>query len=995
MPKLDYNELLDHIKDLDQREYSDEFLDTSFNGKKESSCPICGSSDNLKYKPSNNLLHCFSDCGYNNIIDLTILKDGLEFIPAVKKIAANLNLDHTLDDSETTAETAEEIETRKRLQEARQKQREAKLQKEKEELEQLQQMKQLEMTKLAPTLSAELQEGDGFKYATDMAKIFPNQTPLFEEWKSLYVGYDTTHDTIVTINRDLDGTTYDINRRLKYKWDDEKKCWSNIRKQSYKWGNEYGATTRAFPYDYYEQKVAAGDNTVFLTEGHKDALNLLALDINVLTLGGVGNDWTEHKELLKDKTVYIWYDNDSAGYTGAIKRYLEIVDIAKEVYIVVFFQIDPLLKDGYDITDFLVDRNLKDKKEVLHTIAYFSSKLTTSLIQEIEDYIDKDLSKYYFNQATTDFPNILKAWEEQFNKDKDVRLTVKGEKDIQNLDEMLESFKTIRKTKDFKLITRDSIIDMMMELGQNVKLGDEKKKEKALELTTALELVIDNYEKIYKEYRQTHLVDMVLAFDKLTKKTGFTLAKYDDKLAVWTGTHYHVIDDRLEDFTGWFITTWMRLARVDIKKQTARNANEIIENLHMRSVGLNSIHHYQKDKRVVNFQNGTLFISHKGKRKFIPHHDKKHGVMNMLEFNYSENATCPKWDKFLDRVLPNKDDQATLMEFMGYCFLPNHNYEAFLFLYGKSGANGKSVILDVIRSFFGEDNISSLNIQNFVGHQLQGLANKLVNIGSELDAKGLNDGQMGVLKALTSTNDAIQLDPKHVQGYPLASRHQPKLINSGNAKPSPKVMDDGVYRRMLLLNFDSEIKDDEKIRDLASKFDGELDGIMARALKGLDELVKRGTFTKSDRLNEAVEEYKDQTNPVRAYAKEALVKDSEVIIPKKLLYSHYKAWMEEKGFYVVTEPKFFQLLGEQFPKMTTRKQLRIPPTETTLSTALGMDRINFVKGLYCISADVQEFLHGKHKFTTASINRSDDQNKSPVLKEEHQKAIEKLAEGVE
>ena len=80
------------------------------------------------------------------------------------------------------------------------------------------------------------------------------------------------------------------------------------------------------------------------------------------------------------------------------------------------------------------------------------------------------------------------------------------------------------------------------------------------------------------------------------------------------------------------------------------------------------------------------------------------------------------------------------MEFIGYCFLPSHEFESFLFLYGKSGANGKSVILDTIRNFFGEDNVSSLQLQQFEGHQLYGLSNKLINIGTEIDKNGTDKG---------------------------------------------------------------------------------------------------------------------------------------------------------------------------------------------------------------------------------------------------------------
>jgi len=536
----------------------------------------------------------------------------------------------------------------------------------------------------------------------------------------------------------------------------------------------------------------------------------------------------------------------------------------------------------------------------------------------------------------------------------------------------------LKNKKDFKENARDALIDIFLEQKTNTTLSEEAKKEKALELTQVATELIANYKNIYKEYRQTHIFDMFRAFEQLTYQTGFTLAKYDDNLAVWTGTHYHVIDERVENFKGFLSTNWMPKAGVDLKKQTKRNVDEIFENLHLRAVSLNEIHHYQRDKRIINFTNGTLFVSKKGKRTFVNTHDKKHGVMNMLDFEYNEEATCPKWEKFLSRVLPDEDDQKTLMEFIGYCFFPGHDYEAFLFLYGKTGANGKSVILDVISKFFGEENISSLNIQNFKGHELQGLANKLVNIGSELEAKGLNDGQMGVLKALTSTNDAIQIDPKYTKGYPLASRHQPKCINAGNHKPNPRVMDDGVYRRGLFLEFNVQIKDNEKVRNLSDRFKDEMSGIMALALKSLDRLVKNGKFTKSKALLENIEEYKDQTNPIRAYVKEALEPDDTTIAPKKLLYAHYKTYMEDKGYRTVPEPRFLQTLKD-YIKIEDKKQVRIPQADP-FTELLKTERPSFFKGVFCKSQDVISFIYDKKEVLTSSLNR-DIKTKSIVIKD--------------
>lgn len=100
----------------------------------------------------------------------------------------------------------------------------------------------------------------------------------------------------------------------------------------------------------------------------------------------------------------------------------------------------------------------------------------------------------------------------------------------------------------------------------------------------------------------------------------------------------------------------------------------------------------------------------------------------------------------------------------------------FCFYTGKSGTSGKSVILDTIKSFFGDDNISGLQLQQLEGHQLQALTNKILrHIGSEIDKSGTDKGQLATLKQLVSPKDPVQINPKNDKPYLLLSNE--KVLN--------------------------------------------------------------------------------------------------------------------------------------------------------------------------------------------------------------------------
>jgi DNA primase len=363
------------------------------------------------------------------------------------------------------------------------------------------------------------------------------------------------------------------------------------------------STTYAFPYDYFLE-TSKTDEVVFITEGEKDALNLLSYDINVLTLGGVSSSWTPHKKLLKDKIVYIWFDNDNTGYESAIKRYNEIVDIAKEVYITLFYHINSSLPSKYDIADFIKDQKFKDKTELMHSIAYSSYKLTTSLIEDIEDYTQLDLKSYYFNQPIKKFSEIKKEW---LKKDKDnIPLnitTAKGEKDIKGLEQFFIKYKEHKNTEKFKQI-KETILNTFV-------TKDNDNENEIIELVDMFDGMVSNSDTLYKDYRQTHISDMVTSFEAMAKRTDNTFAKFNGTLAIWTGNYYHILDEKIDDIKRFILKGWMPLARVDKKKHSSANVDKILEDVYTGAVSINEIKDNQKGTRVINFANGTLFITKK------------------------------------------------------------------------------------------------------------------------------------------------------------------------------------------------------------------------------------------------------------------------------------------------------------------------------------------------------------------------------------------------
>ena len=762
----------------------------------------------------------------------------------------------------------------------------------------------------------------------EFKEVFPNYSANVK-YIHRYAGYCPKNQSIVMIIPDANGRVVNMKYRYKNSWDANAKDWVGERMAG-KWIGEKGAKAQAFPLGAFNESE---DERVIICEGEKDALNLYGVGARALTLGGVTAKWESDKELLRDKIVYIWFDNDRAGYENAIKRYFEISPVAKACYCVFFYKINSSLPAKYDISDFIKERSITS--DIYEHITFSSFVLTNELIDEIAEIYDVDFSEYRVLNEPITWKEIQK---ELAITDKDGNyiniLRTKGEIDDAYFESICDNWKNIKKDKEYFTRFKETF------LNQFLRFDDEN----FSKFAATFDSLLDIADRGYKNYRQTHVADMVNSLMLSFAKLGYSFGESKGSLYIWNKNYYMNLD--LRAFLKWALSFFMVASRIDVKKQLERNAKELSDNVLARALHIDEARKepFLAGKRVVNLLNGSLIITKNGKVTFVKEHNKALCATNILNFNYDKNALCPKWQAFLDSVIPNKDDQKTLMEFMGYCLLPNHNYESFLFLYGRSGANGKSVILDVLRSFFGDENVSSLQLQQFCGHELHALSNKIINIGSEIDKLGIDNGQLSNLKALVSPKDRLQINPKNQDPYSLEPSEKPKLAFAGNDKPKGN-MDNAVFRRMLLISFDKEITDDKKIRGLSDRFDDEKGGILNMALLGLERLIKQGSFTKSQKMRDELEAYKDEVSPLRAFVRDYLIVDENYKTPSAYVRGLYLSWCENTGAKPLSATNFTSRLCDELKTSQNGEAVLGGQTFRMRAKGFNADTVKGFKGL--------------------------------------------------
>lgn len=306
----------------------------------------------------------------------------------------------------------------------------------------------------------------------------------------------------------------------------------------------------------------------------------------------------------------------------------------------------------------------------------------------------------------------------------------------------------------------------------------------------------------------------------------------------------------------------------------------------------------------INLRNGTLEVHTAVGRPQL--HFREHRAADFfkyaLPYCYDPDAQCPRWQTFLNEVLPEQHSQTLLAEYLGYCFTQNLKLEKMAVFYG-TGANGKSVCLDVIKRIFGRTNVSEATLSSITTdpETRSLLQDKLVNLSSE-SGRNLN---MAVLKQMIS-GEPVEMRLLYKGTRQLYN--PPKLITSYNELP-PVDNSYALKRRWLLFPFNLTVTEDRQDPALVEKLEVELPGILNWIMLHLQQLLTRmaltpgGSFTRSEQCVEALNRYFNSANSISMFLDECCKAAPEANNKMRDIYATYVKYCSATG---ITKPSILK-----------------------------------------------------------------------------------------
>jgi len=319
---------------------------------------------------------------------------------------------------------------------------------------------------------------------------------------------------------------------------------------------------------------------------------------------------------------------------------------------------------------------------------------------------------------------------------------------------------------------------------------------------------------------------------------------------------------------------------------------------------------------------------------------------------FAEDATCPQWLRFLDQIFINDTETIECVQRLLGCTLLGVATEEILIICYGHGSNGKSVFSNVVHKIMGgyaitaPPSLLTARRQDDTGprNDLAALAGARYVSINEMQAGDRLDEQ--VVKMLAG-REPISARFLHQEFFEFTPSFTPWLRT--NHKPIITGLDDGIWRRVVLLPFGRKFTDEEKDPALEQKLLDEQDAILMWMVEGARLYLESG-IRLSPRMRAELGTYRTESDLLGEFLSDLTRPDPAGKANQGTLYFEYRSWCDGCGVRPLSKKTFTQRLAERgYPEGKSGKNRfycglicgeSLPP-----STLDGVDRIEGISGI--------------------------------------------------
>jgi len=294
-----------------------------------------------------------------------------------------------------------------------------------------------------------------------------------------------------------------------------------------------------------------------------------------------------------------------------------------------------------------------------------------------------------------------------------------------------------------------------------------------------------------------------------------------------------------------------------------------------------------------------------------------------METAVAPNAAPPRmWLDFLKTIMRGDEEMVRyLQKVFGYCLVGETKEHQMYFAYG-TGANGKGVTLNTMRSILGTYGMEAA-IETFIINDSSRHPTELADLrGARLVTCGETDeGQRWAEARIKMLTGGDSVKARFMRQDFFEYKPQFKLFLAGNHKPRLANVDEAIERRFRLIPFTFTVPKASRDVDLGEKLRTEwpsilawaIDGCLAWQAEGLDAPSAVATATKS---------YLNQEDAITAWYTECYEHDPESFVYIKDIFDSWMAWARDNGEAIGTKRVLMRHLEDREPILKIRKSRR-------------------------------------------------------------------------
>lgn len=289
---------------------------------------------------------------------------------------------------------------------------------------------------------------------------------------------------------------------------------------------------------------------------------------------------------------------------------------------------------------------------------------------------------------------------------------------------------------------------------------------------------------------------------------------------------------------------------------------------------------------------------------------------------------------FLRDTFEDQDMIDFIQMLMGYCLLDSIEAHAVFFFHG-GGQNGKSVLLDIIRSLLPDVLINADKLQDLTSNRFRiaNLVGKRLNITGEEESKFV---KADLFKDISS-GEVVTAERKYHGSFKF--RPKVKLIFSTNKIPTFDAVDKAMRRRIFIIPFTKTVPDHKRIPYLAQKIiKAEHQQIVRWALEGARHVVANDfKFPRPKLIEEAGRQQEQLTSSAIQFFNDnfQITAAPSDTYPKSHAYTLYSNWCDDENRQRVSKQRFFQEISQRYKE----EGVSIPDTPVWDPITKSMARI--------------------------------------------------------